>query len=86
MAKRILLFIMSLAILICAPSATAQTAMLDSYVREGPGGNLALRQQNFRMKKRAGPAPSAWLVFALTHFERALFRPARRRTRLWHAD
>jgi outer membrane protein TolC len=51
MAKRILLFITSLAVLIGVPAATAQIAMLDGYVRAGLAGNLALQQQNFSYEK-----------------------------------
>ncbi|MCI0696181.1 TolC family protein [candidate division KSB1 bacterium] len=51
MAKRILLFIISLAVLICVPATTAQIATLDGYVREGLTGNLTLQQQNFSYEK-----------------------------------
>ncbi len=51
MAKRILLFITGLAVLICGPAATAQIATLDGYVREGLAGNLTLQQQNFSYEK-----------------------------------
>jgi hypothetical protein len=55
MAKPILLFIMSLVALIWAPAATAQMATLDSYVREGLAGNLALQQQNVYYEKASKP-------------------------------
>lgn len=51
MAKRLLLFIIVLAVLIWASPATAQMATLDSYVRAGLAGNLALQQQNFSYEK-----------------------------------
>jgi outer membrane protein TolC len=51
MAKQLSLFIIGLAVLICTLTTTAQIATLDSYVREGLAGNLALQQQNFSYEK-----------------------------------
>lgn len=51
MVKQLSLFIMGLAALIRSPALTAQMPTLDSYVREGLAGNLALQQQNFSYEK-----------------------------------
>src|SRR5512145_1456495 len=51
MAKRLSFFILGLAALIRSPAVTAQMAALNSYVREGLAGNLALQQQNFSYKE-----------------------------------